>query len=615
MNQQDFNKKYQKIMDANLYILDYANNKRLFIKKEHELTKLYSELFDIIFPECVKYNIKTDKEFKNKFKNIKYFKLSQFLHDYIDQIYISCKYDDKYYTELKEAFIKVINQFKLPSEQEKEYKLTLAFVHAKLNNKKEAKKVINSVIDKYPDFIDAYDTLFTIELHDGNYDIEELIKLEQKADKNNVILGELYFYKILIKYYSSTKENRKKNKDKIERYNEILEQIYDTLDDEDDEYDEIFDDNNMKLDFLKDAFEELSHEFKDKVNKDKTYEQYLNGKKEADYVCYLTMYCIAQGKEKTKDIDKNKNKKGYILKNKEDVIKQIITNLKIEPFKVLRKFVKVGYKSLNLYHDVDELYEDFESYLILARLGLVFVEVKGENLLIHIPNDNIDLIKGYLNDDSIRKENIKINKLYAFFIGAVEIYGAIKMEELFKIYSEFFDKDQEKFVIYMQLTNMFEFKLLFFETSGKKHTMIVANSVLKENEALKIINANPLLDYARYPLKKFEKFSKKDYISHTNTYKKMNEELMEKFDVTIDMIAEFEELIRYYILSKRIKSKGGDKLLGAFKTDINNLIYDIDNSNEYEISKEFISIILDSIEKIYNELPNWEYKGKILNNK
>ena len=104
------NKMYKKIVDKNLEIIKYASNEKKFIQKEKEMLSLYEEIFDIIFEECKKNNIKNEEEFSTKFPNI-YINLDNFIYEYVEQFYIVIEYDKSYSPKLIALLDKLINHF------------------------------------------------------------------------------------------------------------------------------------------------------------------------------------------------------------------------------------------------------------------------------------------------------------------------------------------------------------------------------------------------------------------------------------------------------------------------------------------------------------------------
>lgn len=535
------NKMYKKIVDKNLEIIKYASNEKKFIQKEKEMLSLYEEIFDIIFEECKKNNIKNEEEFSTKFPNI-YINLDNFIYEYVEQFYIVIEYDKSYSPKLIALLDKLINHFEFEDECALLYKLSLARGKYEIGSEKEVMKILEDCVKEYPKYSDVID--------DGE-GFDDLLNYDEE---------------MFIDEYQKLKELEKK------------------------EY------GTMIKDFLKEVF-------LDKVKKKKTYEQYLD-EREPNYSKYTSLFCVDN------KIQEEINSKEFLLENKQEIIKSILISLKEENFYVLKDLIKEKYKKVNISDTIEELSNNYVAYMSLVNLGIVFGEIRGNNVILHIPDDNIEILKSLLEDKSIQRKNKKINKIYTFIEGAIKTYGVIDIKSLAKIYSELFKKEEGDLATYLfRLSTNYNRMGIILDKNNKKIEYVFYN-VLSEEEAIKIVKSNPNLNYYKYTFDFYKKINSKDYLKKLPSLKRFDKNIKDRYYIRLEMIfPEIYQILSEYVLIRQINKKSADKILDDMK---NSRLKSESNNEEEEMFDVFFKSLLKLFNDVFGEIPNWKQRGRIL---
>lgn len=614
MDVKTMNKKYQEILDLEFEEIVEVKKAKDRIKMEMKILKLYEEMFNEIFEICQKEKIEEIDEFDEKYKKLE-FSLLEIIESYINQMDCFCPQDKKILSQRKKELEKILNQFKLEKEDEIQYKIRLADSIYYLEDEKKATQMLEKMIKENPEEPLGYEVICKWELNKENPNMEKVAKMVDKADENNVIIGNPVIYENIAEYY-----NEQGKEEKAEYYQSILDMNKDLYFDEEDEYEvenDLLEEDEelikMQEEIQNAMIEDLKQVVNDKVTKKKSYEQYLEENPEK-LINFLTIYIMdRQDEEEAKKIINSKNQKEYILKNKEDIIKRTIINLPKKSSEKLEELVKVKYKKIDIDLKFIQSTELVQNYINLINLGLVFGEVRKTNLILHIPEENVILMKQFLEDPKVENKRNEKNKIYSFFKGSVEAYGVIEEEELKKIYKEFFKRNDRDFITDIQIARTFEPEIEIKVDEKQRKIEYIYIQYLEEDGAMKLAKLNPNMKYKKYSLDIYEKLANGKFIEETKGYKEMSKQLKRIYGIFIERdLPELKDVVlEVYIRVRRQDKEMAEKMLEEKALNI------FDTSEMFEIptnhinSKTIKDIIREGFNNIYEELPNWEKKGKI----
>ncbi len=615
MNQKEINKKFDNIDKLIEKAIERVNNDKSTKKIDIDINNKYKEIFDEIYEECKKNNIHNSEEFKEKYKSIK-IELDKFLEVYMDQILMCCKSKNSNFTALLlEEVQKIQSLFVL--KKETKYIIALCNIIGLYSTSgiETALKYVdefNKTNKKY--IVEPYNLLCLYEMDKYELDIDKIIDIVNRAEKDNLTIDNVEVYRLLSSYYFvNGKENKAEKYQKImlEKIEEILYDNDGLLDiedndiDDDDDFD-IFDDipKEINNEILEKTLIDLGEIFTSKVKFSKDFEVYLEEKyksNEDSLTDVISIAFVEEDKDYFNEIVSYKNKIKLFEKNRYEVFTHLISALPASSIKLLKKLlvynvvkIELNYKSLN------ELFKNIDDYQLLSECNLIFGELKENELLIHVPLNIIPLIKDIITTKENQIKNKKINKFYHFIKGVTEVYGVIDIDNLYDIYNDFIKCSVDKFMMNISRAQFFYNDVKIFQHNDKEY---ISNIYINDNDFKKLQKKSANYEYEKYPLKKYKEFAKNGYIKNLKSYKNLIENL-EKNYVQVDEYFSDDLCItiQTYILLKRLDRKEELK-------NFENMFLYTDNLKNY--GDLYKNILINGFKAIYAELPQWNKKGKI----
>lgn len=617
MNVKNLNKIYNEIDRLEIESIEDIEGGGITKLDEHIISK-YKELFDEIYQYCVKEKITDFFDF-DMIEELEFDTFSV-IDGYIEILDYACEYDEKYLKQRADVIKKVLKQFELEKEDEEQYKIELADSIYYTENKEKAKKMIEDILKENPECYFAYETQYKWEKNETDTDYEKLDQIITRAEEKGYRVAGIDTYEKLIRFYEE-----KGNEEKIEFYKQLfqddwndLKEVNMTQFDEDmfdgfdlfrDE-DEIFDDDNIleKLgkmneminkqeeEKLKEAIKEVKKEVKDKVQKDKTFEQYLKEKTKEDLIVITTMY-YKKYKEKERKEDVNN-----ILKNRKEIFKASIEIMTTEQVEALKQLLKKGYKEIAI-ESTQELDQFSDVYFPTRMFGILFAKVQGKKIILHIPKENIEILKDILKDEEVIKVNTECNKTYDFIKGVINTYGVIDISKLGELYEKCFERNSEELPdkLLLYIVNNQDTGIYVDENNQEKG--YIYHGMIEEKEAKKIIKKTAKLDYCEYDIEMYLKLSDlSKYIKQTNIYKKLKNKLQQKQMWSDDTEKIIDESIEHYLIKKMTDKQKAEQTI-----EIVRMSFDIVGP-VFEKEGNFVK---KCIIEIGEEFPNWNKKGRI----
>ena len=298
MNIKKLNKIFDEIDRLELKSMEDFEGEGGITKLDEQLLSNYKEVFDEIYPFCVKENITEYIDF-DMIDELDFDAFSA-IDGYIEILDYACQYDEKYLKQRADVIRKVLKQFELEKDDEEQYRIELADSIYYTEDKEKAQKMIEEILKKYPNSYFAYETLYKWENDEVKKAYEKLDQIITKAFEKDFRIAEMDTYEEMIRYYQEKGDEEKTEfykklfqedwNDLKEGHKELFdEELFDEYDLYDDE-DDIFEENSMfgsieqihnmineqEEEKLKQAIKSSKNQIKDKIQKDKTFEQYLN---------------------------------------------------------------------------------------------------------------------------------------------------------------------------------------------------------------------------------------------------------------------------------------------------------------------------------------------------
>ena len=374
---------------------------------------------------------------------------------------------------------------------------------------------------------------------------------------------------------------------------DIFEEEYD--EDFYSECDKYYDFEELEEQSKQEIIEEIKKIANDKIDKQKTYEQYINERKEEEIIPFLGPCVITYTQE---EIEKTKKDlKKYIIENQKEILKNNMTYMTNDNIKEIEKIPEDGIIEIGFNESINKIMET-RKYHILKNFGLVFMEAKDEKLIIHFPL--IKEMKKALKDNELMKKQKEINEKAQIISGICELYGAIKTEKIFEIFEKIYgttNKDKfEKFLI--MVSAIFEVAQTKKDNTVGKLQFIYENWI-DEESAKKIIKENKTIKI--YNKEEYLKYGEKDYLTTIKGYEK----LKKQFDTDILDEEEVSELINNLIMPHIIEARINDKDINEIVRAIEMQLVNIIGEDGYTELGLDINMIKEAIKEIIEELPKW----------
>ena len=374
---------------------------------------------------------------------------------------------------------------------------------------------------------------------------------------------------------------------------DIFEEEYD--EDFYSECDKYYDFEELEEQSKQEIIEEIKKIANDKIDKQKTYEQYINERKEEEIIPFLGPCVITYTQE---EIEKTKKDlKKYIIENQKEILKNNMIYMTNDNIKEIEKIPEDGIIQIGFNESINKIMET-RKYHILKNFGLVFMEAKDEKLIIHFPL--IKEMKKALKNNELMKKQKEINEKAQIISGICELYGAIKTEKIFEIFEKIYgttNKDKfEKFLI--MVSAIFEVAQTKKDDTVGKLQFIYENWI-DEESAKKIIKENKTIKI--YNKEEYLKYGEKDYLTTIKGYEK----LKKQFDTDILDEEEVSELINNLIMPHIIEARINDKDINEIVRAIEMQLVNIIGEDGYTELGLDINMIKEAIKEIIEELPKW----------
>ena len=374
---------------------------------------------------------------------------------------------------------------------------------------------------------------------------------------------------------------------------DIFEEEYD--EDFYSECDKYYDFEELEEQSKQEIIEEIKKIANDKIDKQKTYEQYINERKEEEIIPFLGPCVITYTQE---EIEKTKKDlKKYIIENQKEILKNNMIYMTNDNIKEIEKIPEDGIIEIGFNESINKIMET-RKYHILKNFGLVFMEAKDEKLIIHFPL--IKEMKKALKNNELMKKQKEINEKAQIISGICELYGAIKTEKIFEIFEKMYgttNKDKfEKFLI--MVSAIFEVAQTKKDDTVGKLQFIYENWI-DEESAKKIIKENKTIKI--YNKEEYLKYGEKDYLTTIKGYEK----LKKQFDTDILDEEEVSELINNLIMPHIIEARINDKDINEIVRAIEMQLVNIIGEDGYTELGLDINMIKEVIKEIIEELPKW----------
>ena len=549
---------------------------------DKRMLEIGQEIWQEILQIAKKEKIGKVEKFDKKYPIMAY-GLQNWIEEYANHLFYCSEMDDQYIEKEIQFLKEALNQFDLEEDLKQEYEIYLIRDLHVVGKVEEANKTLEKWIKNHPEEGEGYEIKCEWELEKKNPNMEKVAEILDEAEDNGTYVMDEEIYEQVVDYYKEIKN------DELADYYESLSEFarQDYMDD--DVYD-IFEEEMEK-----EVIEELQLMAKDKVEKNKTFEEYIEPKKdEKQLISVLGAGFIIQNSEKIKQIDPKKIKQ-YLLENRDEILKN---NLMVLPEKIIKALCKKGQTGwIEVKIEKEECLEQLEVYMFLLQIGIAFAQYQNKKVIFHIPE--IKKIKQLLKQEEILTKNQEFNEKSDCLLGMCEVYGAIKAKELYHIFKKMFKMTEEEFakILLIAKAQFTKIEMGIEEKTG--NIQMVYHEELEEKQAEEIIKSQKELK--EYTKEEYMNYGKNEYVQKTKGYQKLKKEFNSNllkesglFEVIVECI------VQPYLYLKRIEGKQADSML---EEKIEEIFDCGEPMMEIFINKNNIK---KAIKQIGDEIPLWK---------
>lgn len=393
-------------------------------------------------------------------------------------------------------------------------------------------------------------------------------------------------------------KKQKSNKDENLDYN--FEEDFNYYDFEDfDDYEDFEEYEKLEeyeLQQRESIIEEIKEIANDKVEQNKTYEQYVQEKRNEDELLpFLGPQIMTKTSEEINQIKKDLKK--YIIENQEEILRENMVYMPDSVIQEIKNAPKNGIIEIDFEEDISKIVK-IVKYELLKNFGMVFIGLQENKVVIHIPL--IKEMKQAIQDEKIMDNQKIINEKTHIILGICELHGAIKTKQAYHLMEEFYGKtDKEQFAKFLILV------CEVFGVGGIKidqktgSLQFIYENCLDEEMAKKIIKANK--EIKAYTKEDYLKYGTEDYLANIKGYKKLKEEFDSDIFDEDDLAELLHNLIIPYTIEARMGNKNMDEIMKAIERQLVDILGEEGLIELGLDTKE----IAKSLQEITEELPKW----------
>lgn len=350
--------------------------------------------------------------------------------------------------------------------------------------------------------------------------------------------------------------------------------------------------------------------FKDKINKNENYDEYISSftKDKIERLLKINAIIEDNNSKLAHVLAISTHKKNIVVAEFKKNIKEIYTNIiknvnenVIKQLEIYLKEYKNNIMEINLPNIKYSLH--FIELLNINCIAKVKYQKKENIIYLYTPTEIKELLKDILKNDKIKKENRKNNIYKSNLHNLISTYGIISIKKLTDIYNNIYGKIDESTIVQNIIANaMFDenIKLAMTEEGYIAYGLDFEN----EDDALEFFYSLPEnIEYKMYTQKEYEEIGEGTYHYDFKEFDELYDFLEMNFNMSEEEIYDFDDMfVLDYIFSYQLDANIAKKNLS---NNLDKLFMGLNISDKAYISKLILSIA--------ENYPNFNYKGHTYN--
>ena len=338
-------------------------------------------------------------------------------------------------------------------------------------------------------------------------------------------------------------------------------------------------------------FDLMTKDYKDVIKENKDMESYLKDKTKKDLLYLYLLYGYAGSEPDIYEEIKS-------LKNKSEIINKLTNYLQKNILKIFQFFSPERMKQIRKIASHKEIFKmedepiSLDIVNILAHLSFIYCKREKNTLYIHMPQfirDKVNSIKG----DIYSKE---IDEIIAYTKGMVNVYGAINLNDAYKIMKRDIKIEIEKYENILSFVSLLELDTIYYSLVEQT----ICNFNIRDEDIKKIRPRKK--DLVIYDKEIYLDMADYNYLYKLDEYREFRNYLDDEYNFDINDDEEIrDEVVLNYVETYQINQNEAEELLDK-KID-----------EYFETSFIQKKTIKNYIDKIRKKFPVWKLEGKIDN--
>lgn len=351
-------------------------------------------------------------------------------------------------------------------------------------------------------------------------------------------------------------------------------------------------------------------EFKDTINKNENYDEYISSftKEKIERLLKINAIMEDNNRKLAHVLTISMHKKNLVVEEFKKNIKEIYTNIIknvnediVKQLEIYLKEYKNNIMEINVSNIKYSLH--FIELLNINCIAKVKYIKKEKMIYLYTPTEIREILKGILKIKRIRNESQKNSIYISNLHNIIATYGIISGKKLTQIYNDVYGKTDESTIIQKIITTAIfddDIKLVMTEEGY----IVYGISFENEDDVLEFFYSLPKdLEYKIYTKKEYMEIGEGTYHYNFKEFDELCDFLETNFNMSEDEIYDFDNIfVLDYIFSYQLDADIAKK---NFSNNLDKLFVGLNISDKAHISKLILSIA--------KNYPNFNYKGHTYN--
>ena len=341
-------------------------------------------------------------------------------------------------------------------------------------------------------------------------------------------------------------------------------------------------------------FDVLTSEFKDKIDRNKDFIDYLKEKTKTELLSVYLLYGYTGTDEDIEEeiVKLQKQKKEEVIKRIMDFLdNKIVSILQFFNDKRMNDVKKIAYSQEFSEFNKNKVNQfSLEMILVLKKLNFIYCKKEPDGIIIHMPK----YIRDKINNKTENQYLDYYDEILSYSKGIADTYGAIHVKDVYDIIKNDFSISFERYNNIIKFISILELEPIYY--SFEYQSLCSFN--LRDEKIMDVLTSSEgIIIYNR---ELYEEIGSDNYLYSLKEYREFRKFLLMYYDFDIND----DEMLRGEIVTDYIDNAQVDE-----KEAVNSVKEAMDRY--FDIDDFEKQTIIGYVDKIRKKMPVWKQGGKI----